>query len=88
MTLPRKHLFDIPDGVIYLDGNSLGVLPKGAVERATHTIQNEWGGELIRAWNTAGWMDMPTVIGNRIAKLIGAEASSVATGDTLSIKVY
>ena len=88
MTLPKKHLFEIPEGVIYLDGNSLGLLPKGATERATHTIQQEWGTQLIRAWNTAGWMDMPTAIGNRIAALIGANAGSVATGDTLSIKVY
>ena len=86
--LPRKNLFEIPDGVIYLDGNSLGVLPKGAAERATQVIQNEWGEQLIRAWNSAGWMDLPRVVGDRIASLIGAPEGSVATGDTLSIKVY
>ncbi|WP_425046010.1 kynureninase [Primorskyibacter sp. S87] len=88
VSLPRKELFDIPEGVIYLDGNSLGVLPKGAAERAGHVIREEWGKELIRAWNTAEWMALPQKVGDRIAGLIGAPAGSVATGDTLSIKVY
>jgi kynureninase len=88
VSLPRKDLFEIPEGVIYLDGNSLGVLPKGAAKRATEVIEQEWGGQLIRAWNVAGWMDLPRVVGDRIGQLIGAPAGSVATGDTLSIKVY
>lgn len=88
VALPRKELFDVPEGVIYLDGNSLGVLPKGAAERAQRTITEEWGGQLIKAWNTAGWMALPQVVGDTLAELIGAPAGSVATGDTLSIKVY
>ena len=88
VALPRKDLFELPEGVIYLDGNSLGVLPKGAAARATQVIEQEWGGQLIRAWNSAGWMDLPRVVGDRIGQLIGAPAGSVATGDTLSIKVY
>jgi kynureninase len=88
MTLPLKHLFDLPEGVIYLDGNSLGPLPKAAPERALRTIRDEWGGDLIKAWNSAGWMDLPRVVGDRIAALLGAPAGSVATGDTLSIKVF
>ena len=87
-TLPRKELFDLPEGVVYLDGNSLGPLPRGAIERARHVIGKEWGRELIRAWNTAGWMALPQHVGDRIARLIGAAQGSVATGDTLSIKVY
>ncbi|MEJ5219236.1 kynureninase [Cognatishimia sp. D5M38] len=86
--LPRKDLFELPEGVIYLDGNSLGPLPKGAQERAMRTISQEWGGELIRAWNSADWMSLPQKVGDRIAGLIGAAPGSVATGDTLSIKVY
>lgn len=88
VTLPRKDLFEIPEGVIYLDGNSLGVLPRGAAARAARVIEAEWGQQLIRAWNSAGWMDLPRVVGDRIAALIGAPEGSVATGDTLSIKVY
>lgn len=88
VTLPRKALFDIPEGLIYLDGNSLGVLPRGAAARATEVISQEWGQQLIRAWNTAGWMALPQVVGDRLAAMLGAPAGSVATGDTLSIKVY
>ena len=88
VTLPRKALFDIPEGVIYLDGNSLGVLPRGAAARVTEVISQEWGQQLIRAWNTAGWMALPQVVGDRLAAMLGAPAGSVATGDTLSIKVY
>ncbi|MDF0599707.1 kynureninase [Psychromarinibacter sp. C21-152] len=88
MSLPRKHLFSIPEGVIYLDGNSLGVLPAAARERAAQVIGDEWGQQLIRAWNTADWMSLPQRVGDRIAGLIGAPKGSVATGDTLSIKVF
>ncbi|MEM9578579.1 MAG: kynureninase [Pseudomonadota bacterium] len=88
MTLPRKDFFELPHGVIYLDGNSLGPLPRGAAARAAAVLTAEWGQELIRAWNSAGWMDLPARVGDRIAGLIGAPAGSVATGDTLSIKVY
>jgi len=86
--LPRKELFDLPEGVIYLDGNSLGPLPRGAAERALGVIREEWGGELIKAWNSADWISLPKRVGDRIAGLIGAPEGSVATGDTLSIKVY
>lgn len=86
--LPRKELFHLPEGVIYLDGNSLGPLPKGATERMQQVMTAEWGQDLIRAWNTADWMALPAKVGDRIGRLIGAPAGSVATGDTLSIKVY
>lgn len=88
MTLPKKHLFDLPEGVIYLDGNSLGPLPKGAAERANEVIAQEWGSELIRAWNSADWISLPKRVGDKVGHLIGAPEGSVATGDTLSIKVY
>nr|WP_175582281.1 kynureninase [Phaeobacter sp. HF9A] len=81
-------MFDLPEGVIYLDGNSLGPLPKGAVQRAQTVLAEEWGQQLIRAWNTADWMALPQKVGDRIAGFIGAAPGSVATGDTLSIKVY
>ena len=80
--------FHLPEGVIYLDGNSLGPLPVAAKDRVQRVIAEEWGGELIRAWNSAGWMTQPRRIGDRIARLIGAQPGSVVMGDTLSIKVY
>ncbi|MDD1522661.1 MULTISPECIES: kynureninase [Bradyrhizobium] len=83
-----KALFHLPDGLIYLDGNSLGALPLGVAERVNRVITEEWGNELIRAWNTAGWYVQPRHVGDRIARLIGAEAGSVMVGDTLSLKVY
>lgn len=86
--LPRKDLFEIPSDIVYLDGNSLGPLPKGAGARVANMIQNEWGKSLIRGWNDAGWMNQPSALGDRIGQLIGAPKGSVVLGDTLSIKVY
>ncbi|MBN2630355.1 MAG: kynureninase [Rhodobacteraceae bacterium] len=83
-----RALFHLPDGVIYLDGNSLGPMPKAAAGRVAACVTDEWGDMLIRGWNGAGWMDQPSRLGDRIARLIGAEAGSVVLGDTLSIKVY
>ena len=83
-----RAMFDLPEGIIYLDGNSLGPLPKSAAARVAKTVTAEWGGLLITGWNKAGWMDQPSRIGDRIAKLIGAEPGTVVMGDTLSIKVY
>ncbi|UYV36097.1 kynureninase [Rhodobacteraceae bacterium D3-12] len=83
-----KSLFHLPEGVIYLDGNSLGPLPKSATARMQTTMQNEWGEMLITGWNKAGWMEQPTRVGDRIARLIGAEQGHVVMGDTLSVKVY
>lgn len=84
--------FHLPDGVIYLDGNSLGPLPRGVAERVRAVIEDEWGEMLIRGWNDGaggqGWMSWPTRLGDRIGRLIGAPAGTVTTGDTLSIKVY
>lgn len=83
-----RDFFELPDGVIYLDGNSLGPLPGNAVARANRTMTDEWGGMLIGGWNKARWMEMPIRIGERIGRLVGAEPGSVVIGDTLSIKVY
>ncbi|UUV05067.1 kynureninase [Ruegeria sp. YS9] len=83
-----KAMFDLPEGVIYLDGNSLGPLPKSAGARVQRMLTEEWGQMLITGWNKAGWMGLPTGLGDRIGRLIGAEPGSVVTGDTLSIKVY
>ncbi len=83
-----KALFDLPDGMIYLDGNSLGPLPKAAAARVSRCVTQEWGEKLITGWNKAGWMVQPTALGDRVGRLIGAEPGHVVLGDTLSIKVY
>lgn len=83
-----KAMFDLPAGITYLDGNSLGPLPRAALARVAACISDEWGQMLIGGWNKAGWMDVPRKLGDRIAALIGAEAGHVVLGDTLSIKVY
>jgi len=83
-----KALFHLPEGMIYLDGNSLGPLPKATAARVAKTVTDEWGDMLIAGWNKAGWMAQPTALGDRIGRLIGAEAGHVTLGDTLSIKVY
>ena len=83
-----RALFHLPPGVIYLDGNSLGPLPIAAEARAAQVLRAEWGDRLIRAWNDADWATLPARVGDRIARLIGAPAGTVTTGDTLSIKVF
>ncbi len=83
-----RALFDLPEGVIYLDGNSLGPLPCATAQRVQDCVTKEWGQMLITGWNKAGWMEMPTRLGTRIGRLIGAAPGTVTLGDTLSIKVY
>ena len=83
-----QSLFHLPDGVIYLDGNSLGPLPIAVADRVQRMIREQWGTELIRGWNSAGWMVQPRRIGDRVGRLIGAPEGTVVIGDTLSIKVY
>jgi len=78
----------MPDGVFYLDGNSLGPLPKSATQRVQEMMTAQWGEQLIRGWNASGWMMQPRRLGDRIGKLIGAPEGTVVVGDTLSIKVY
>lgn len=84
----RKHQFELPDGVIYLDGNSLGPLVGSVATRVHDAIREEWGQQLIGGWNDSGWMEQPRRVGDMIAHLIGAPQGSVVMGDTLSIKIY
>ena len=86
--LPLRELFTLPAGVIYLDGNSLGPLPKAAPERIARAVREEWGEGLIRSWNTAGWFDLPRKLGDRIATLIGAEPGEVVATDSTSINLF
>jgi kynureninase len=88
VTLPRKDLFELPDGMIYLDGNSLGPLPKSVNAALSSMVTDQWGAHLIKGWNVDDWMGQPMRVGNMVGKLIGAPESSVTMGDTLSVKVY
>lgn len=88
MILPIKEKFNLPDGVVYLDGNSLGPVPSGTMDILQDMVQTQWGDHLIEAWNKDHWMEQPARVGNLVARLIGAPEGSVAMGDTLSIKVY
>jgi len=83
----RDH-FVLPDGVIYLDGNSLGVLPRSAAARVADVITKEWGQDLIRSWNSAGWFDLPQRLGDKIAPLVGAAAGEVVVTDSTSVNLY
>ncbi len=83
----RRQRFSIPDGLVYLDGNSLGVLPAHVPARVADAVTRGWGQQLILGWNTEGWIDLPRRIGDRIAPLIGAAAGSVLCADSTSINL-
>lgn len=85
---PFKDKFFIPDGVLYFDGNSLGVVPKTVEGRLHQVITQEWGVGLVRSWNTAGWYEMPRRLGNKIAKLIGANEGEVVVADSTSVNLF
>ena len=83
-----KLQFNLPEGVIYLDGNSLGVLPASAAARVSAVVNVEWGEGLIRSWNSAGWFEAPRGVGNKIARLIGAGIDEVVATDSTSVNLY
>ncbi|MGZ0786098.1 kynureninase [Pseudomonas saponiphila] len=85
---PLRQQFALPEGVIYLDGNSLGARPVASLERARQVIEQEWGNGLIRSWNSAGWRDLPQRLGDRLAPLIGANSGEVVITDTTSINLF
>ncbi len=83
-----RGLFTIPDGVIYLDGNSLGVLPSATPARIAKAVTDEWGQGLIRSWNSAGWFTLPQRAGDKIARIVGAYPGEVIATDSTSINLY
>ena len=85
---PLRGGFDLPEGVIYLDGNSLGPLPRAVRARVDQVVAHEWGQGLIRSWNDADWIGMPARIGDRIGELIGAAPGQVVAGDSTSVNLY
>jgi kynureninase len=80
--------FTLPEGVVYLDGNSLGALPRRTSARVTQLIDEEWGQGLIRSWNTAGWYDLPRGLGDRLAPLVGASPGEVVVCDSTSVNLF
>ena len=83
-----KDRFSLPEGLIYLDGNSLGPMPLGAAERAAEVINNEWAHGLIRSWNTAGWFEMPSRLGDKLARIIGGNDGETVVTDTTSLNLF
>ena len=83
-----KARFHLPAGLIYLDGNSLGMLPNTTAARVAEAVTQEWGQGLIRSWNSAGWFDLPKRLGDKIATLIGAGPGEVVATDSTSINLY
>ncbi len=84
----QRAAFSLPDGVIYLDGNSLGALPRSVPVRMQQALQQEWGQGLIRSWNDAGWYPAPQRVGSTIARLIGAKAHEVIACDSTSLNLF
>ena len=85
---PVRDRFALPEGLIYLDGNSLGALPKASIARKREVIEREWGDALIRSWNDHGWIDAPHRIGAKIAPLIGAKPHEVIVADSVSVNLF
>jgi kynureninase len=85
---PLRQRFALPEGVVYLDGNSLGALPRTVAPRLAEVIGTQWGEGLIRSWNTHDWIDLPARLGHRIAGLIGAAPGTVVVADSTSINLF
>lgn len=83
-----RSLFDIPEGTIYLDGNSLGVMPKATPQRVAQVVRDEWGRDLIKSWNTAGWITLPQRVGDKIAQLVGAGPGELVVADSTSVNLF
>ncbi|MDQ4112125.1 MAG: kynureninase [Actinomycetota bacterium] len=85
---PLRDLFDLPEGTIYLDGNSLGALPRATAGRVAEVVTQEWGQGLIESWNTSSWITLPQRVGDKVARLIGAGQGEVVVADSTSLNVY
>jgi kynureninase len=85
---PFRERFVLPDGVIYLDGNSLGPLPKATPARIAQVMQREWGQSLIRSWTDHGWIDLQFRVGEKIGQLIGAEPGTTVVADSTSVNLF
>ena len=85
---PLREHFTLPDGMVYLDGNSLGAMPRATAARVADVVTREWGQDLIKSWNSAGWFALPQRMGNMIAPLVGAGPDEVVATDSTSVNLY
>src|SRR6185436_6529534 len=85
---PLRARFHLPEGLIYLDGNSLGPMPRNAPARIGQVVEEEWGEELIRSWNSRDWIGAPQRVGAKIAPLIGARPNEVIVTDSTSVNLF
>jgi kynureninase len=85
---PLRAQFSLPEGLIYLDGNSLGVLPVATAARVQQVITQEWGTDLIRSWNSAGWITLPQRVGDKVARLVGAAPGELVVADSTSVNLF
>ncbi len=85
---PLRATFALPPGVVYLDGNSLGALPAATPARVADAVERQWGRDLVRSWNTAGWVDLPQRVGAKIASLVGALPDEVVAADATSVNLF
>src|SRR5258706_3312221 len=85
---PLRDLFELPPGVVYLDGNSLGALPRATAKHLQRVVEAQWGGDQVRSWNTADWIGLPQRVGNKIARLVGAAEGELTVADSTSVNLY
>ena len=85
---PLREQFALPAGKIYLDGNSLGALPRATPRRVAQVVEQEWGEQLIESWNSADWIKLPQRIGDKIARLVGAGAGELVVADSTSVNLF
>jgi kynureninase len=85
---PFRARFALPENIVYLDGNSLGALPKAAAARIEDAVETQWGRDLIKSWNVHRWIDLPQRAGAKIARLVGAKASEVVVADSTSVNLF
>lgn len=85
---PLRSQFALPEGVLYLDGNSLGVLPQATAARVQQVVTEEWGHDLIRSWNSAGWIRLAQRVGDKVARLVGAGAGELVCADSTSVNLF
>ena len=84
----RREEFHLPQGLIYLDGNSLGPMPKMALKHLEQAIRHEWAEELVSSWNNAGWWELPQILGEMIAPVVGAASGQIIVSDSTSLNLY